>query len=54
MNKNYDEAQKWWEESRRILQESIEKTIETSSEKETLSTMLDLVNRMKIRSKSEG
>lgn len=54
MNKNCDEAQKWWEESQRILQENIEKTMETSEEKGTLGEMLDLVSRIKIRNKSEG
>ena len=52
MKKNYDEAQKWWEESQRILRENIEKTIETSEDKDTLGALLDLVNRMKIRAKA--
>lgn len=48
-----DNPQEWWEENRKLLRENIIRTMETSSKKEVLGEMVNLINRIRIEEKED-
>lgn len=45
--------QGWWEENKKLLHENIIRTMKTSSKKEILGEMVNLINEIRIEEKED-
>lgn len=48
-HRNSEDKKEWWENKQKELREGIQETMKTSSQKETLGLMLELLGKVKVK-----